>query len=182
MINSRIPLDTQLTPPRLIGPLIRFFAHLILILRNLNQPVPDTPANAILQAYLQILEREGNDHLVAMYAACLREGSGEDSYARFLYCKLSFVYLPVEHEQVAYPLAMDPAATKEARVEALSRAKTHNLDVAAIALETVRLTLEEAFAVSSGFLILDRNKADTASRLYPHYRKNNPILQCSQLV
>jgi hypothetical protein len=70
---------------RLIGPLIRFFAHLILILRNLNRLVPETPANAILQAYLQILEREGNDQLVAMYAACLREGSGEESYARFLY-------------------------------------------------------------------------------------------------
>jgi nuclear pore complex protein Nup107 len=42
---------------------------------------------------------------------------------------------------------MDPNATKEARMEALARAKTHNLDVAAIARETVRLILEEAFAV-----------------------------------
>jgi hypothetical protein len=33
-------------------------------------------------------------------------------------------------------------------MEALARAKTHNLDVAAIARETVRLILEEAFAVS----------------------------------
>jgi nuclear pore complex protein Nup107 len=54
------------------------------VLRSLGQSVPDTPANAILEAYLHILEREGNDHLVAMYAACLREGNGEDSYARFL--------------------------------------------------------------------------------------------------
>lgn len=43
---------------------------------------------------------------------------------------------------------MDPAATKEARLEALNRAKQHNLEVASIARETVRLTLEEAFAVS----------------------------------
>lgn len=43
---------------------------------------------------------------------------------------------------------MDPSATKEARLEALNRAKQHNLDIASIARETVRLTLEEAFAVS----------------------------------
>lgn len=42
---------------------------------------------------------------------------------------------------------MDHTAAKDMRIEALSRAKTHNLDVAAIARETVRLTLEEAFAV-----------------------------------
>jgi hypothetical protein len=48
----------------------------------------------------------------------------------------------------ANKIAMDPNATKEARVEALQRAKSHNLDVALIARETVRLTLEEAFAVS----------------------------------
>jgi nuclear pore complex protein Nup107 len=43
---------------------------------------------------------------------------------------------------------MDPNATKEARMEALGRAKTHNLDIATITRETVRLILEEAFAVS----------------------------------
>jgi nuclear pore complex protein Nup107 len=63
---------------------VRFFAHLVLVMRTLSQPVPDEPANLILQAYLQVLEREGSDALVAMYAACLREGSGEESYARFL--------------------------------------------------------------------------------------------------
>jgi len=31
---------------------------------------------------------EGSDHLVAAYAACLRQGSGEESYARFLRCEL----------------------------------------------------------------------------------------------
>ncbi|WVQ84716.1 hypothetical protein IAT38_006873 [Cryptococcus sp. DSM 104549] len=109
----------------LIGALLRFFTHLALILRTLNQPLPDAAVNYIIQAYLQVLEREGNDKLVAMYAACLREGSGEESYARFLW-------------------SMDPSATKEARAEALNRAKQHNLDVALIAKETVRLTLQEA--------------------------------------
>jgi len=48
--------------------------------------VPDLAANSILQAYLKVLEMEGSDHLVAAYAACLRQGSGEESYARFLRC------------------------------------------------------------------------------------------------
>ncbi|WVQ67012.1 uncharacterized protein L199_005204 [Kwoniella botswanensis] len=112
--------------PELVGPLVRFFAHLVLTLRTLGQSVPDSAANAIIQAYLTILEREGNDSLVAMYAACLREGSGEESYARFL-------------------RAMDHSATREQRTEALSRAKQHNLDVAIIAKETVKMILSEAF-------------------------------------
>ncbi|KAE8539556.1 hypothetical protein D1P53_004658 [Cryptococcus gattii VGV] len=113
--------------PELIAPLLRFFTHLALILRTLSQPVPVSAANAIIQAYLQILEREGNDKLVAMYAACLREGSGEESYARFLW-------------------SMDPSASRDSRSEALLRAKKHNLDVALIARETVRLCLEEIIA------------------------------------
>ncbi|WWC91661.1 uncharacterized protein L201_006607 [Kwoniella dendrophila CBS 6074] len=121
--------------PELIGPLIRFFAHLVLTLRTLGQSVPDSAANAIIQAYLTILEREGNDQLVAMYAACLREGSGEESYARFL-------------------RAMDPNTTREQRLEALTRAKQHNLDIAIIARETVKMILSEAFedipSLSSG--------------------------------
>jgi nuclear pore complex protein Nup107 len=70
--------------------LLRFFAHLVLVLRGLGQSVPDDAANIILQAYVSILQQEGNDQLVAMYAACLREGSGEQSYARFLRCKSKF--------------------------------------------------------------------------------------------
>lgn len=43
---------------------------------------------------------------------------------------------------------MDPNTTKEARREALLRARQHNLDVSVIAKETVRMILENAFAVS----------------------------------
>lgn len=43
---------------------------------------------------------------------------------------------------------MDPNATREARREALMRARQHNLDVASIAKETVRMVLEQAFLVS----------------------------------
>jgi nuclear pore complex protein Nup107 len=110
----------------------------------MGETVPDLAANAILQAYLKVLEMEGNDHLVAAYAACLRQGSGEESYARFLRCKLRgpLVSSGADH------LAMDPNATKEARREALMRARQHNLDVASIAKETVRMVLEQAFLVS----------------------------------
>lgn len=44
---------------------------------------------------------------------------------------------------------MDPSATREARREALMRARQHNLDVGVIAKETVRMVLEQAFLVSS---------------------------------
>jgi nuclear pore complex protein Nup107 len=47
---------------------------------------------------------------------------------------------------------MDANATKETRREALLRARQHNLDVAVIAKETVRMILENAFAVSHTFL------------------------------
>lgn len=47
----------------------------------------------------------------------------------------------------AYTAEMHPDATKEERAEALSRAKAHDLNVAAIAQEVVRLTISEAFAV-----------------------------------
>jgi hypothetical protein len=81
--------EVRILTVRLVGPLIRFYAHLVLALRTMGESVPDLAANAILQAYLKVLEMEGNDHLVAAYAACLRQGSGEESYARFLRCKYS---------------------------------------------------------------------------------------------
>jgi len=45
--------------------------------------------------------------------------------------------------------AMDPSAPRETKIDALHRARQHNLDVAVIAKETVRMILEVAFAVSS---------------------------------
>jgi nuclear pore complex protein Nup107 len=138
----------------------------------MGETVPDLAANAILQAYLKVLEMEGNDHLVAAYAACLRQGSGEESYARFLRCKLTITRGLTQTEGIA----MDPNATKESRREALMRARQHNLDVASIAKETVRMVLEQAFLVSQPYLLdsagaelfqdipaLSRNQPDVAS-------------------
>lgn len=53
--------------------------------------------------------------------------------------------------------AMDPSASRDSRSEALLRAKKHNLDVALIARETVRLCLEEVIAVRSYILSLLHN-------------------------
>jgi uracil-DNA glycosylase len=61
-------------------------------------------------------------------------------------------------------------------MEALARAKTHNLDVAAIARETVRLILEEAFAVSRPSTdhraACESTRADPV-RLYPLYHPSS---------
>lgn len=123
---DRLPsLDTAV-PPSLVGPLLRFFTHLVLVLRTLSEPVPESAANAIIEAYLRILEHDGNDALVAPYAACLREGNGEESYARFL-------------------RSMDGNASIEDRRTALLRAKDYGLDVGTIATETVRMVLHAAF-------------------------------------
>lgn len=70
--------------PALYPPLIRFFAHLVLYLRLLGKNPPIEPARDILQAYLDVLEREGKGELVAVYAGSLGERKGEESYARFL--------------------------------------------------------------------------------------------------
>jgi nuclear pore complex protein Nup107 len=105
---------------------VRFFAHLVLVLRSLNQPVPESAANVIIEAYLSVLKSEGKDSLVAMYAACLREGNGEESYARFL-------------------RGMSPSATAEQKQEALLRAKQYSLDVSTIAKLTVSEILKLEF-------------------------------------
>jgi nuclear pore complex protein Nup107 len=86
-VSHFIQISVYMLMPRLVGPLLRFFAHLVLVLRTLGEQASDSASNAIIQAYLHVLEREGNDQLVAMYAACLRQGSGEESYARFLRCE-----------------------------------------------------------------------------------------------
>lgn len=123
---DRLPSLESAVPAVLIGPLLRFFTHLVLVLRTLSEPVPESAANAIIEAYLLVLERDGLDSLVAPYAACLREGNGEESYARFL-------------------RSMDPSATREAKKAALLRAKDYGLDVGIIATETVRMVLHAAF-------------------------------------
>lgn len=136
---DRLPTLGDSVAPDLIGPLVRFFTHLVLVLRSLGQDVPEDAANDIIKAYLHILERDGNDALVAAYAACLREGNGEQSYARFL-------------------RAMNPDTTFDQKKQALLRAQQHSLDVSAIAKETVRMILDEAFSVSLRLACMEADK------------------------
>lgn len=70
---------------RSLAHLLRFFAHLILVLRLLKQPLPSYAANRILEAYVHVLEANDQDEdLIAFYASCLEEESAVESYARFL--------------------------------------------------------------------------------------------------
>lgn len=66
--------------------LICFFTHLVLLLRLVrsDKEVPDEVANEVIKAYIERLQQEGNDDLVAVYAAELRQGNAEDEYAQFL--------------------------------------------------------------------------------------------------
>lgn len=61
-----------------------FFAHFVLFRRLTGREVDVELANAVLQVYLDVLQNGQLDPLVAIYAAELREGTAEDSYAGFL--------------------------------------------------------------------------------------------------
>lgn len=41
---------------RTLSHLLRFFAHLVLVMRLFKQPVPDYAATRILEAYVKVLE------------------------------------------------------------------------------------------------------------------------------
>ena len=69
---------------------------------------------------------------------------------------------------------MDPNASREEKMDALSKAKQHKLDVAIIARETVRMVLEDHFAASRPH-IEPLKCPDTMYRASQHYRSNNRI-------
>lgn len=50
------PLLTSLINRRTLSQLLRFFAHLVLVMRLLEQPVPELAANRIIEAYVKVLE------------------------------------------------------------------------------------------------------------------------------
>ena len=89
--------------------LIRFFAHLVLILRQLEQQVDEELANAVIQAYVEVLEREKKDDLVALYAAELNSNSAVETYARYLICEPS-LFRDVIHSSSSLPLPASAGA------------------------------------------------------------------------
>ena len=116
--------------------MLRFFAHLVLVLRKLEQPLPEYAANKILEAYVKVLEAHDQDEsLIAFYASHLSDASAIESYARFLQ-------------------TFGPETDLGARQAALLKAREHGLDLRKIACRTVELVLssirDELFEMSTG--------------------------------
>ncbi|CAO1613277.1 unnamed protein product [Sympodiomycopsis kandeliae] len=124
-VESRLPAMRVSLEPQKYAQLVRFFSHLILYLRLLDQNLPSSTCNSILRNYVEVLEYAGEDQLVAMYASSLERESGEESYAHFL-----------------KSLNLDTSATE--RQAALLRAQEHALDMPAVA----RLVVQSIFAES----------------------------------
>ncbi|BGP49686.1 Nucleoporin nup84 [Rhodotorula kratochvilovae] len=116
------------TEPELLAHLLRFFAHLILVLRLLDQPLPAFAANHILEAYVHVLEAHDQDeNLIAFYASNLEQQSAVESYARFL-------------------LTFGPDSDITARHLALRKSREHGLSLPLIARRTVELVLSSSLA------------------------------------
>ena len=69
---------------RSIAHLIRFFAHLVLFLRQLGIPVTQESGDKILDAYVNVLKDNDKGELVALYASNLDEENEVESYAQYL--------------------------------------------------------------------------------------------------
>ncbi|SCV74874.1 BQ2448_7903 [Microbotryum intermedium] len=122
---ERLEVAAQDTEPEALAHLLRFFTHLILVLRLLNQPLPTHPANRILEAYISVLEaNDQSESLIAFYASQLDSTSAIESYAHFL-------------------LTFGPDSDRQSRKLALLKASEHGLDLAAIACRTVELVLQD---------------------------------------
>ncbi|GAA5834612.1 hypothetical protein JCM3766R1_003616 [Sporobolomyces carnicolor] len=125
---ERLESAAMETEPDTLAHLLRFFAHLILVLRLLKQPLPAYAANRILEAYVHVLEANDQDeNLIAFYASCLEEESAVESYARFL-------------------LTFGPDSDLASRHLALRKCLDHNLSLPAIARRTVTLILSSALS------------------------------------
>ncbi|KAM0749487.1 nuclear pore protein 84/107 [Meredithblackwellia eburnea MCA 4105] len=135
------------TDPETLARLLRFFSHLILVLRLLKQPLPEYAANRVLEAYVQVLEaNDQEEDLIAFYASNLDQESAIESYARFL-------------------LTFGPDSDKESRRAALLKATEHGLDVAKIACRTVEYILAD---IREDLPILEFNSPfDAYARLDP---------------
>lgn len=144
--------------PQQYARLVRFFAHLILFLRllRLERPPPDVVCNSILRAYVEILQSQGEDDLVALYASSLGPESATESYAHYLKGKSKFdlpteavfriyMYVLMRFHPCSCSVVMDVNEPQEHRRAALRKAEEHHLDVAAVARTTVAMIFDEVF-------------------------------------
>lgn len=87
-----LDLQKQLLAVRSGGPpnagssprILMFMTHFVLVLRQLNVPIPEDAANSILQAYVELLTTTDHGHIVALYASYLPEDMAIESLARHL--------------------------------------------------------------------------------------------------
>ncbi|KAA1083694.1 Nucleoporin nup84 [Puccinia graminis f. sp. tritici] len=107
-----------------LSHLLRFFSHLILFLRAIDEKVDSEASNAILRGYVQVLEMENKHNLIAFYVAELQPESGVETYAKYL-------------------ISLGPSADFPTRRVALLRALEHGLDLSRVACTAVKLTLQE---------------------------------------
>lgn len=96
-------------------------------MQMIEEPVDPEDVQVILEAYLHVLEVAGQRELIALYAGALGANAIE-RYASFL---------------ASLGLSADPTE----RRTALARARTHGLDVPAVARKTAGLTLARALEV-----------------------------------
>ncbi|KAL1757022.1 nuclear pore protein 84/107 [Schizophyllum commune] len=102
----------------------RFFAHLCLFLKQLNEPVPPLAAQVIFESYLRVLEDAGERDLIALYASVLGDNAVE-RYAMFL-------------------VSLELSSDRNERRAALHRAQEHGLDIARVAIATAEQTIGRA--------------------------------------
>ncbi|PWN53061.1 nuclear pore protein 84/107 [Violaceomyces palustris] len=146
-VAGRLPeMRHQLEPPQ-FARILRFFSHLILYLRLLEQPLPDLVCNDILSAYVHVLEQAGEASLVAMYASSLEPQSATVSYAHFL-------------------KSMDVNTSVEAKRESLLQAEENDLDLTAVARTVVDMVFDDLFTSIPTDLPLSLTQFDT--RLQPN--------------
>ncbi|OAV92341.1 hypothetical protein PTTG_02260 [Puccinia triticina 1-1 BBBD Race 1] len=107
-----------------LSHLLRFFSHLILFLRAIDEKVDSQASNAILRGYVQVLEMENKHNLIAFYVAELQPESGVETYAKYL-------------------ISLGPSADLPTRRVALLRALEHGLDLSRVACTAVKLTLQQ---------------------------------------
>ncbi|GAA5990105.1 hypothetical protein JCM10908_005823 [Rhodotorula pacifica] len=148
---DRLEVAAVDTEPETLAHLLRFFSHLVLVLRKLKQPLPEFAANRILEAYVHVLEAHDQDEdLIAFYASHLEKQSAIESYARFL-------------------LTFGPESDINARQAALRKSREHGLSLPLIARRTVELILSSALESLPPSYILPSSGLDAFGRLDPRH-------------
>ncbi|GAA5961845.1 hypothetical protein JCM8115_001441 [Rhodotorula mucilaginosa] len=148
---DRLEVAAADTEPDTLAHLLRFFSHLVLVLRKLKEPLPEYAANRILEAYVHVLEAHDQDEdLIAFYASHLEKQSAIESYARFL-------------------LTFGPDSDIHARQAALRKSREHGLSLPLIARRTVELILSSALASLPPSYILPASGLNALGRLDPRH-------------